>query len=111
MDERRELKRYRKRLQLRFGPEGPSRVGFTEDLSDTGIFLRSTFVFRPNTVLHVALSIHAPHDVIFTGRVMWARKVPPNLMNKIRGGMGVRILSFDEGEGVYQALISSFIKG
>jgi len=110
MDERRELRRHRKRLQLRFGPEGPSRVGFTEDISDTGIFLRSTFVFRPNTILEISLSVDAPNDVIFTGRVMWARKVPANLMNKIRGGMGVRILSFVSGEEAYQRLISSMIR-
>jgi hypothetical protein len=106
MPERRNLKRYRKRLQLRFGPDGPSRLGFTEDLSDTGIFLRSTFVHRPSTVLKVSMNLIDKNDVVFEGRVMWARKVPQNLMNKIKGGMGIRILSFSEGEAKYHALLN-----
>ena len=106
MPERRNLKRHRKRLQLRFGSDGPSRLGFTEDLSDTGIFLRSTFVHRPNTVLKVYLNVNDKSDVAFEGRVMWARKVPHNLMDKIKGGMGIRILSFSEGEATYRTLVN-----
>ena len=106
MPERRNLKRHRKRLKLRFGPEGPSRLGFTEDLSDTGIFLRSTYVHRPNTVLKVSMNVTDQDDVAFEGRVMWARKVPHNLMDKVKGGMGIRILSFTEGEAKYHALVN-----
>lgn len=110
MTERRVLKRFRKRIKLRFGPDGPKQIGFTEDISDTGIFLRSTIVHRPNTILSIALSIHGPDDVVFQGRIMWARKVPHNLMNKIKGGMGIRILSFSKGEEIYQALVTSLTK-
>jgi len=110
MAERRGLKRHRKRLQLRFGTEGPSRVGFTEDLSDTGIFLRSTFVHNPGLVLKIYLNVNDQQDVSLTGRVMWARKVPPNMMNKIKGGMGVRILEFTEGEELYRSLVKSLTK-
>lgn len=110
MAERRDLKRYRKRLQLRYGPDGPSRIGFTEDLSDTGIFLRSTYVHPPNTILEIFMNVKEQHDVVFKGRVMWARRVPPNLMNKIKGGMGVRILTFVAGEETYRELLESMNK-
>lgn len=109
MPERRELKRYRKRLQLRYGPDGAGRVGFTEDLSDTGIFLRSTFVHGPNTVLQVFMNVEGTQDVVFKGRVMWARKVPHNLMNKIKGGMGIHILAFEKGEDLYRSLVESLV--
>jgi len=110
MAERRELKRYRKRLQLRYGPEEGSRIGFTEDLSDTGIFLRSTFVHNPNTILQISMNVNGAQDVVFRGRVMWARRVPPNLMNKIKGGMGIHILSFSQGEDIYRELMASMLK-
>lgn len=110
MAERRDLKRYRKRLQLRYGPEGPSRLGFTEDLSDTGIFLRSTFVHNPNTVLNIYMNVNAQQDVVFRGRVMWARRVPANLMNKVKGGMGIHILTFSSGEDIYRDLLDSMVK-
>ncbi|PLY04160.1 MAG: pilus assembly protein PilZ [Desulfuromonas sp.] len=110
MPERRDLKRYRKRLQLRYGPDGPSRIGFTEDLSDTGIFLRSTIVHNPNTVLQVCMNVAGQQDVIFRGRVMWARRVPANLMNKVKGGMGVHILSFSKGEDTYRTLLDRMAK-
>jgi len=110
MAEKRDLKRFRKRLQLRYGPEGPSRVGFTEDLSDTGIFLRSTYVHNPNTILEISMNVNGQGDVVFKGRVMWARKVPSNLMNKVKGGMGIRILKFIEGEDTYRDLLDSMFK-
>jgi len=110
VNERRDLKRHRKRLQLRFGPDGPSRVGFTEDISDTGIFVRSAFVHNPGSMLHLYLNVSGQQDVVMTVRVMWARKVPPNLMNKVKGGMGVRILTFLEGESTYRLLVDSFVK-
>jgi len=110
MPERRDLKRFRKRLQLRYGPEGPSRLGFTEDLSDTGIFLRATYVHNPNTVLNIYINVNGQQDVVFRGRVMWARRVPSNLMNKIKGGMGIHILTFSKGEDVYRELLKSMVK-
>jgi hypothetical protein len=37
---------------------------------------------------------------------MWAKKVPPNLLGRLKGGMGVRILRFTSGENTYRYLLS-----
>ena len=96
--------RFRKRLSLKFGIEEATRVGFTEDISDTGIFIRSPAVMAPNTILLVELKTISNEIVRLKGRIMWAKKVPQNMMHRIKGGMGLLITQFLSGEEIYQAL-------
>lgn len=96
--------RHRKRLQLRYGLDEPTKIGFTEDISDTGIFIRSPVVMQPGKILHVDLQAGNGTHIRLKGRIMWAKRVPQNLMNKVKGGMGLRILGFEEGEEAYHEL-------
>ncbi|PLX72187.1 MAG: pilus assembly protein PilZ [Desulfuromonas sp.] len=103
--DKRKDKRIRKRYSLKFGEETPIRVGFTEDISETGIFIRSPSVMPPNTILTVALkNKNSGDDVLLKGRIMWAKKVPQNMMHRIKGGMGLLITEFIEGEETYRNL-------
>ena len=108
--DKRVAKRSNKRFQLRFGLEQPEKLGFTEDISDTGIFVRSPQVLHPGKILFVELKLKDGSTILFKGRIMWAKRVPQSLMNKIKGGMGVRILSFEHGEEEYQQLCSGLKK-
>ena len=101
---KRNIKRLRQRLQIKFGAEGPSRFGFTEDISSTGIFIKSAIVQNPNTLLQIEISAPAGEIIRLTGRVMWAKKVPPNLLQRVKGGMGIRITAFQDGEDVYRRI-------
>ena len=38
-------------------------------------------------------------------RVVWAKKVHPGMVRKVKGGMGLMIEQFSEGEALYQALL------
>jgi hypothetical protein len=107
-EEKRKLLRLRKRLQAKFGVVEPTRIGFTEDFSDTGLFIKSAVVLNPETILRVELIIPGYEPIELTAKVMWAKKVPPNLLARVKGGMGVRILSFQKGEGAYQALVQEY---
>lgn len=101
VDKRRKL-RIRKRIRVMYGPEFPSKVGFTSDVSESGLCIKSFNVFKPGTVL--LLEIEAPSGEIIRleGRVHWARKVPPNLLRKVKhAGMGVKIINFTNGREVY----------
>ncbi len=107
VDKRRKL-RILKRVRVMYGLEFPSKVGFTSDLSESGLCIKSFIVFKPGEIL--LLEIEAPSGEIIRleGRVHWARKVPPNLLRKVKhAGMGVKIINFTNGREVYLDLFHS----
>lgn len=104
MAEKRIEKRHRKRLPVKFGTGDLSRVGFTEDISEEGFFLKASIVFPPKTVLRVELAASENETILVDGTVMWAKKVPPAMIRKIKGGMGVKILRFHSGEDLFRRI-------
>lgn len=107
MSDRRNNGRVRKRITLAFGAAGDvSRRAFTEDMSPTGLFIKTANVSVPNTVLTVELYADSG-TVRFDGRVMWAKRVPQNLFHLVKkSGMGVRIIRFHEGQELYQQMVA-----
>lgn len=103
-EDKRRTTRFRKRLSLRFGIDETSKIGFTEDISDTGIFIRSAAPLGPNNILTIEIRTLKGETILLKGRVMWAKKVPQNMMHRIKGGMGVRITEFLENEEIYHLL-------
>jgi len=86
--ERRRHPRLRKRLAVRFGPGDLAHSGYTEDVSDSGIHLRTTVIYPPNTVL--VLQIEYPDKAVTTrGVVRWSKDLPPAFRRNMRGAMGV----------------------
>ncbi|OQY22815.1 MAG: pilus assembly protein PilZ [Desulfobacteraceae bacterium 4572_35.2] len=101
VDKRRKL-RIRKRIRVMYGSEFPSKVGFTSDISESGLCIKSFIVFKPGTVLLLEIEVPSGEIVRLEGRVHWARKVPPNLLRKVKhAGMGVKIINFTNGREVY----------
>ncbi len=107
MAEKRNIKRKRKRLKLRFGIEYPKRVAFTEDLSPQGLFIITGQPERPGSLLLLEITLPNDEQVIAYGRVHWAKKVPPNLVRiASKGGMGVRLKEFKTGEQAYKNFVA-----
>lgn len=105
--DKREPTRFKKRIRVNFGIDGASRVAFTEDISKTGVFLRSANVCNPDTKLTLEFLLENGEVVKLEGRVMWAKKVPQNLFHLVKkSGMGVRILRFYSGEEQFYRLCS-----
>jgi len=101
--EKRGKRRFLKRLSVRFGDQKPDRAAFTHDLSSTGIFLKTTVVFPPNTKLYIELTLPDEKVIRCRGIVMWAKRIPPALSRIIqKHGMGVHLLEMPEE---YKALI------
>ena len=99
MSDNRRPVRHKKRLSVHFGVEETNRVAFTEDISMTGIFIRSLNVCPPNTRIKLEFLLENENKVVLEGRVMWAKKVPQNLFHLVKKtGMGVRILRYISGE-------------
>jgi len=99
----RNKKRHRKRISVSFGIDQAEKFGFTDDLNHIGLFIRSAVVLRPGATIKI--EIRQPSGLIaILGEVRWARKIPANVLHKMKGGMGVRIRSFLAGEEIYHAL-------
>jgi len=105
VSDKRLIHRRRKRVALSFGTDGSLiRKAFTEDISPTGMFIKTANVCSPNTVVTVELLLDQ-QPICFDARVMWARRVPQNLFHLAKkGGMGVRIIRFHNGRDRYEEL-------
>ena len=96
--DKRDIIRHMKRLTVRFGIDVPNRVAFTEDISLTGMFIKTPNVCPPNTKIRVILEI-GPDTVELDARVMWAKKVPQNLFHLVKkSGIGIRFVQFISGQ-------------
>jgi Tfp pilus assembly protein PilZ len=99
MADKRNLGRLRKRIPVRFGIGSPSRLAFTEDVSTTGIFIKTPNVCVPGSQVLVELALEPERKVLLEAEVIWAKKVRPEMINIVKkGGMGVRIVRFLNGE-------------
>ncbi len=104
MAEKRNFNRKNRRLQVRYGIEGFDRVGFTCDINPEGLFIQTSSIARPGTLLRMEMATPDGASVRLIGRVQWARKVPPKLLSLVRkGGMGIKIIRFVAGEEAYSA--------
>ena len=99
MADKRDIKRHKKRLSIRFGMDEATRVAFTEDISATGMFIKTPNVCPPNTKIIVEFSLADDCRVELEARVMWAKKVPQNLFHLVKkSGMGIRFIRFNSGQ-------------
>jgi len=84
-------KRARRRVEVRFGPDEPQFVGFSGNVSRTGIMVRAVRVFAPGTVLNLELKF--PGGTFHVrGEVVWAREGPVQFLSSGRVGMGITFL-------------------
>jgi hypothetical protein len=100
--EKRDIRRIKKRISIRFGIDETVRVAFTEDVSMTGMFITTPYVITPNTKIKIQIDLPEGGRVEVEARVMWAKKVPANLFHLVKkSGMGVRFLRFHSGEDAF----------
>ena len=110
MADKRIVRRLKKRIALRFGSDEPSRLAFTEDISVDGLFIKTTNISRPGSLIRVVMELDDGTVVELDGRVMWAKKVPPQMIHLVRkSGMGVRIVRFVSGAEAYGSLCAEAV--
>lgn len=99
MAEKRFIRRIRRRLSLRFGQDKPIRMAFTEDVTDDGMFIKTTNLYRLGTRVNIELVLPDKVRVNLIGIVRWSKKVPPNMIHLVKkAGMGIKIVNFVDGE-------------
>jgi hypothetical protein len=108
MGDSRYKKRHRKRISVNFGIDKVEKFGFTDDLNHDGMFIRTSIVVRPGVIIKIEIK-HPLGLIALLAEVRWGKKVPPNVLNKLKGGMGVQIKSFLAGEEIYYALCDELV--
>ena len=108
MAEKRDLNRKRKRVKVRFGTDTPKKMAFSDDISPNGIFIKTASPEKPGQLLNLEITLPDETRILCTGRIHWAKRVPPNMLRLVgKGGMGIKILSFSQGQHEYQNFIQS----
>lgn len=97
------MTRYRKRMQVGFEGKAGSGVGFTENVSATGMLLHSNFVCAAGTALRGRIQLPSGGEVRFEAEVRWARRAEGALAGLTKSSMGLRFLVPPE-ERFYQLL-------
>jgi hypothetical protein len=110
MADKRDQKRHRKRLTLKFGISQPARIAFTEDISREGMFIKTTNICPPGSKILIEITLEGDLTVSMEARVMWAKKVPPQMLHLVKkSGMGVKIIRFTGGAEQYQQLCEDLL--
>jgi hypothetical protein len=104
MADKRKAHRFRKRLKLRFGIDKPSWLAFSDEVSLTGMSIRTQNVLPPGSMVVIELYASDDTAILLKGRVMWGKRVPAALVQQVKkAGMGIQILQIlDGGEKFYQ---------
>jgi len=84
-------KRARRRVEVRYGPDQPQFIGYSGNVSRSGIMVRAIRVFAPGTVLNLELKF--PDGTFWVrGEVVWAREGSVQFLSTGRVGMGINFL-------------------
>ncbi len=84
-------RRSRRRLPVHFGPEGPEHIGYSGNISSSGMMIRTGRVYAPGTRLQIEIEIQK--RVVRLGAVViWARTGEVQWIAFGRVGMGVRFI-------------------
>lgn len=105
--EKRKSKRPLKRFMVRYGDDSKSYRAFTKEISRTGLRLRSNRVFKPGSHLQLEIEVNA-RKFVMSGRVVWAKTVPPQLAHILDCGMGLLLIEppadwIEEVESLWQS--------
>ena len=87
-DRNRTASRARRRMMVHFGVPLPDKTGFTKDISETGLFIRTNNVLAPGKTIQVRIEF-PENSFTLWAKVVWAKKVPPQLAHIMDCGMGV----------------------
>ncbi|MHB1846220.1 MAG: PilZ domain-containing protein [Deltaproteobacteria bacterium] len=106
MGEKRKLQRVRRRLRIDLRSGEAKAVGFTADLSPTGMRIQATHPFSPGTRVWGQLTLPDSPQLDFEVEVRWVIKVTGPLSQELKSSMGVAFLG-PPPEAYYRFLIEA----
>jgi PilZ domain len=87
--------RSRRRVTVHFGAGNTKHIGYSGNVSRTGMMIRTTRVFEPGTVLTLQVE-HLTQSIHLEGRVIWARVGELRWLSTGKIGMGIRFINAPE---------------
>ncbi len=86
-----EFTRIRRRVEIRYGADRPRYIGYSRNVSRSGMMVASVRPFAPGTLLHLEVKLPSATYRLL-GRVIWAREGPVQWMTTGRVGMGIALI-------------------
>lgn len=96
MADRRGFERRKRRFLVEFTVGGAPCTGFTNDVSPSGIFVRSVRLPDPGTSVTVNLHLPDGRRIDLRGRVVRSFRVPPQLSRLIPSGFAIQLTDTPE---------------
>ena len=84
-------RRSRRRLTVRYGTEKPGHIGYSGNISGTGMMIRTTRVFVPGTVIRIEVELLA-RTLGLKGQVVRARTGEIRWLPTGKIGMGIKFI-------------------
>ena len=76
---------------VRYREGGNQRTAFTKNLSESGLCIKTNSVVTPGTTIEVEITAREKTYSLWA-KVVWAKRVPPQLAHILDCGMGVRFI-------------------
>src|SRR5262245_7406002 len=83
--------RSRRRLTVHYGAGEARHIGYSGNISPSGMMIRTTRVFEPGTVLVIEMDLSG-RRLTLRGQVIWARVGEVRWLPTGKIGMGIRFL-------------------
>ena len=84
--------RFRKRIPCRLRRDQSTFAGFVLDVSRTGLFVQTNGLARAGDEVEITLTSPGSETAaVVSTQVVWQRRVPSQLRNSAKGGLGLQI--------------------
>src|SRR4051812_32509146 len=94
--ERRRAPRVLVDLEVDYASEDNYLFAYITDISETGIFVRTTTPEAPGTNLNLRFRIDDGPQIQAEGTVIWVNPFRPNNADNLHPGMGIRFVELDD---------------
>ena len=84
-------RRVRRRMEVRYGQDALQYIGYSRNLSRSGMMIGARRVFAPGTVLTLEVKVSRA-TFSLRGTVIWAREGPVEWIHTGRVGMGITFI-------------------
>ena len=88
-------RRSRRRLTVHYGSGNTKHMGYSGNVSPTGMMIRTTRVFEPGTILTLEVEL-LTRRIPLQGQVIWARVGEVRWLPTGKIGMGIRFIDAPE---------------
>jgi uncharacterized protein (TIGR02266 family) len=89
--DKRKDRRERRRVMVRYGTRATDKAAFTQNVSESGLFLQTHSVMAPGSTIQVKVQF-PDREFHMWARVRWAKRAPGQLMGIVAAGMGIKFI-------------------